>query len=68
MPGIVTNITDFGAFVDIGLHENGLVHKSQIAEEFVRNPSEYLRLNQQLRVKVVAVDKERKRIGLTLRF
>ena len=68
MPGIVTNITDFGAFVDIGLHENGLLHKSQIANEFVRNPSEYLVLNQQLKVKIVGIDIERKRISLSLRF
>jgi len=68
MPGIVTNITDFGAFVDIGLHENGLLHKSQIADEFVRNPADYLVLNQQLKVKVVGVDIERKRISLSLRF
>lgn len=68
MPGIVTNITDFGAFVDIGLHENGLLHKSQIADEFVRNPSDYLVLNQQLKVKVIGIDRERKRISLSLRF
>jgi uncharacterized protein len=68
MPGIVTNITDFGAFVDIGLHENGLLHKSQIADEFVRNPADYLVLNQQLKVKVIGVDKERKRISLSLRI
>jgi uncharacterized protein len=68
MPGIVTNITDFGAFVDIGLHENGLLHKSQIANEFVRNPSDYLKLNQQLQVKVIGIDVERKRISLSLKF
>ena len=68
MPGIVTNITDFGAFVDIGLHENGLLHKSQIADEYVRNPSDYLVLNQQLNVKVIGVDLPRKRISLSLRF
>ncbi len=68
MPGIVTNITDFGAFVDIGLHENGLLHKSQIANEFVRKPSDYLVLNQQLKVKIIDIDAERKRISLSLRF
>jgi uncharacterized protein len=67
MPGIVTNITDFGAFVDIGLHENGLLHKSQIADEFVRNPADYLTLNQQLQVKVIGIDLERKRISLSLK-
>ena len=68
LPGIVTNITDFGAFVDIGLHENGLLHKSRIADEFVRNPSDYLELNQQLKVKIIDVDVKRKRISLSLRF
>jgi uncharacterized protein len=67
MPGIVTNITDFGAFVDIGLHENGLLHKSQIANEFVSNPADYLSLNQQLKVKVIGIDLERKRISLSLK-
>ena len=68
VPGQVTNITDFGAFVDIGIKENGLLHKSQIADKFVSNPSEHLFLNQQLKLKVTSVDVERKRIGLSLRF
>ncbi len=68
VPGMVTNITDFGAFVDIGIKENGLLHKSQIADKFVSNPSEHLFINQQLKVKVTSVDIERKRIGLSLRF
>ena len=66
LPAIVTNITAFGAFVDLGVHESGLIHKSQIAEEFVSDPAEYLKLNQQLMVKVLEVDVARKRIGLTL--
>lgn len=66
LPAIVTNITAFGAFVDIGVHESGLIHKSRIAEEFVNDPGDYLKLNQQLMVKVLEVDVERKRIGLTL--
>jgi uncharacterized protein len=66
LPAIVTNITDFGAFVDLGVHESGLIHKSQIAEEYVQKPSDFLQLNQQLMVKVLNVDYERKRIGLTL--
>jgi len=66
LPVIVTNITAFGAFVDLGVHESGLIHKSQIAEEFVSDPAEYLKLNQQLIVKVLEVDVARKRIGLTL--
>lgn len=68
VPGQVTNITDFGAFVDIGIKENGLLHKSQIADQFVNNPSEHLFINQQLKVKITSIDIERKRIGLSLRF
>jgi uncharacterized protein len=67
LPGVVTNVTEFGAFVNLGIKENGLIHKSQIANEFVQNPSDYLSVNQQLRVKVLEVDKARKRIGLSLR-
>ncbi len=67
LPGVVTNVTEFGAFVNLGIKENGLVHKSQIANEFVQNPSDYLSVNQQLRVKILEVDKVRKRIGLSLR-
>ncbi|HEY9114047.1 MAG TPA: S1 RNA-binding domain-containing protein, partial [Bacteroidales bacterium] len=66
LPAIVSNLTAFGAFVDIGIHESGLIHKSQIANEFVSNPADYLKLNQQLTVKVLEVDVERKRIGLSL--
>lgn len=68
VPGQITNITDFGAFVDIGIKENGLLHKSQIADKYVSNPSEHLFINQQLKVKITSVDIERKRIGLSLRF
>ena len=67
LPGVVTNVTEFGAFVNLGIKENGLIHKSQIANEFVQNPSDYLSVNQQLRVKILEVDKDRKRIGLSLR-
>lgn len=66
LPAIVSNITDFGAFADLGIKESGLIHKSQIAEEFVKNPADYLQLNQQLIVKVVDVDIDRKRIALSL--
>lgn len=66
LPGIVANLTAFGAFVDIGIHESGLIHKSQIANEFVENPADYLRLNQTLTVKVLEVDITRKRISLSL--
>ncbi len=67
LPAIVNNITDFGAFVDLGVHESGLIHKSQIADAFVQNPGDYLKLNQQLKVRVLEVDVERKRISLTLK-
>jgi len=66
VPGIVTNITAFGAFVDIGLHESALLHKSEMAPEFVKNPSDYVVLNQQLMVKIKEVDVEKKRIALSL--
>ena len=67
LPGIVNNITDFGAFVDIGVHESGLIHISQMADRRVSHPSDVVRLHQQLRVKVISVDLQRKRIGLSLR-
>jgi uncharacterized protein len=66
LPGIVTNITAFGAFVDIGLHESALLHKSEMAPEFVKNPSDHVVLNQQLMVRVKEVDVEKKRISLSL--
>jgi protein Tex len=66
LPAIVTNITAFGAFVDLGIHESGLIHKSKIAPEFVSDPAAYLRINQKLEVKVLEVDTERKRIALSL--
>ncbi len=66
IPGIVTNITAFGAFVDIGLHSSGLLHKSEMAHEFVANPAERVALNQQLMVKIKEVDVEKKRISLSL--
>jgi uncharacterized protein len=66
LPAIVTNITAFGAFVDLGIHESGLIHKSQIAAEYVKDPGDHLTLNQQLMVRVLEVDVDRKRIGLTL--
>ena len=67
LPGVVTNVTDFGAFVNMGIKENGLVHKSQIANEFVQNPTNYLSVNQQVFVKILEVDKARKRISLSLK-
>ncbi len=67
LPGIVTNITNFGAFVDIGVKQDGLVHISQIADRYIGNPSEAVNLNQQVKVKVLDVDVERKRIQLTMK-
>jgi uncharacterized protein len=68
LPGIVTNMTNFGAFVDIGVKQDGLLHISQITAKFIRNPAEILALGQQLSVKVIDVDVPRKRINLTLLF
>jgi uncharacterized protein len=67
LPGIVTNLTAFGAFVDIGVHQDGLVHLSQIADRFVKDPGEVLKVRQTIEVTVLAVDLERKRISLTLK-
>ncbi len=65
--GIVINLTNFGAFVDLGIKENGLIHKSEIANEYVNDPGKYLKLNQQVRVKILEIDYNRKRIALTLK-
>jgi len=67
LPGIVTNLTAFGAFVDIGVHQDGLVHLSQMAERFVKNPGDVLKVRQTVEVTVLAVDLERKRISLTMK-
>lgn len=67
LPGIVTNITNFGCFVDIGIKENGLVHVSQLADRFVSNPADVVRIHQHVRVKVISIDHERKRIQLTMK-
>lgn len=66
LPGIVTNVTAFGAFVDVGIKENGLIHKSKIKEGYVDDPSQHLKLNQELQVTVLSVDLDRKRIQLSL--
>ena len=65
--GKVTNITQFGAFVDIGVHKEGLVHVSQMAERRVSDPSKVVKLGQVVRVRVLSVDVDRQRIALTLR-
>lgn len=67
LPGIVNNITDFGAFVDIGVHVSGLIHVSEMGERRVKNPAEVLKLRQQVKVRVIGVDVNRKRISLSLK-
>ena len=67
LPGIVTNITNFGVFVDIGVHQDGLVHISQLSDRFVTDPTQVIRLHQHVRVRVVGVDMHRKRIGLSMK-
>ena len=67
LPGIVTNITNFGAFVDIGVHQDGLVHISQLSDRFITDPTQVLRLHQHVRVRVVEVDMRRKRIALSMK-
>jgi uncharacterized protein len=68
LPGIVTNITNFGAFIDIGVKESGLVHVSQMAHKFVRNPMEVVQLGQQVTVRILEVDVARKRVTLTMKL
>ncbi len=67
LPGIVTNVTAFGAFVDIGVHQDGLVHVSQLSDQFVKNPAEVVKVHQRVLVTVVEVDLPRKRIGLSMK-
>ena len=67
VPGIVTNVTNFGAFVDIGVHQDGLVHVSQIADKFVKDPNEVVKVHQKVMVTVTEVDIPRKRIALSMK-
>ena len=67
LPGIVTNVTAFGAFVDIGVHQDGLVHVSQLADRFVKDPAQVVKVHQRVQVTVVEVDLVRKRIGLSMK-
>ena len=67
LPGIVTNITAFGAFVDVGVHQDGLVHVSQLADRFVRDPNEVVHLRQHVQVRVMEVDLRRNRISLSMK-
>jgi len=67
LEGVVTNVTAFGAFVDVGVHQDGLVHVSQLADRFVKNPSDVVKVGDKITVRVVEVDLVRKRIGLSAR-
>ena len=65
--GVVTNVTKLGAFVDIGVHQDGLVHISQLANKFVKDPMEVVRVNQKVSVKIIEVDVARKRVNLSMK-
>ncbi|MFP4385510.1 MAG: Tex family protein, partial [Spirochaetia bacterium] len=67
LPGIITNVTDFGAFVDVGVHQDGLIHVSELSDSFVKNPRDVVKVRQRLRVKVLRVDTDRRRISLSLK-
>ena len=67
LPGIVTNVAAFGAFVDIGVHQDGLVHVSEVSDNFVKQPSDVLKVQQRVHVTVLEVDLERRRIALSLK-
>lgn len=67
LPGLVTNVTAFGAFVDIGVHQDGLVHISQLADQFVKDPNEHVKVRQQVDVRVLSVDLARRRIALSMK-
>ena len=66
LPGIVTNITNFGCFVDVGIKETGLVHVSQLCREFVSDPTTVVSIHQHVQVKVIGIDRERKRISMSM--
>ncbi len=67
LPGIITNITAFGAFVDVGVHQDGLVHISQLADKYISNPNDVVKLNQKVKVKVLEIDIDRKRISFSMK-
>ena len=67
LPGIVTNITNFGAFVDIGVKQDGLIHLSNLTDDYIENPADFLKLNQYVKVKVITLEINRKRIGLSMK-
>jgi uncharacterized protein len=67
VPGIITNVTRFGAFVDIGIKENGLIHISQMTDKYIDDPGKVVQINQQVKVKIIEIDLVRKRIQLSLK-
>ena len=67
LDGTVRNVVDFGAFIDIGVHQDGLVHISRLCDRFIRHPSEVVRVGDVVKVRVLEVDQKRKRISLTMR-
>ena len=67
LPGIVNNITNFGAFVDVGIKESGLIHISEMADRFISDPNEIVKLQQHLKVRIKEIDVARKRIQLSLK-
>jgi uncharacterized protein len=67
LAGVVTNVTQFGAFVDVGVHQDGRVHVSELANRFVKDPAEVVKVGERVRVRVIKVDRERRRIGLSIK-
>ena len=67
LPGVITNVTAFGAFVDVGVHQDGLVHISELSDRFVKNPADVVKVHQKVQVTVIGVDKDRKRISLSMK-
>ena len=67
LPGVVTNVTAFGAFVDVGVHQDGLLHISQLADRYVKDPNEIVKVSQKVQVRVLSVDLDRRRIALSMR-
>lgn len=67
LDGVVRNVCDFGAFVDIGLHNDGLVHISQLADQFVKDPNDFVAVGENVKVKVLSVDVEREKVSLSMR-
>lgn len=68
LQGVVRNITDFGAFVDVGLHNDGLVHKSQMADRYVAHPMDVVSIGQQVKVRVVDIDRDREKLSLSMKW